>query len=108
VTSRKIAPPAITSKLTGSASAARRRSLPASASLSPAPADPSDLPAELLTAIEEKRRMNTVAARRSRARKAGFIKELEDELEKARTEMDEWRARAEAAEEIVRLLKGDV
>jgi phage shock protein A len=52
--------------------------------------------------------MNTVAARRSRARKAGFIKELEDELEKARTEMDEWRARAEAAEEIVRLLKGDV
>ena len=50
--------------------------------------------------------MNTVAARRSRARKAGFIKELEDELEKVKMEMEAWKVRAEAAEMLVQVLQG--
>lgn len=39
--------------------------------------DPSELPDEVLSAIELKRRQNTLAARRSRMRKAGHLAELQ-------------------------------
>ncbi|SCV70420.1 BQ2448_1814 [Microbotryum intermedium] len=40
-----------------------------------------DLPEEVLSAIEEKRRSNTLAARKSRIRKADHLKELHDRIE---------------------------
>lgn len=85
-TSRKRAPPAVTGQLTK-----RRKSSSASSAKSATPGDgPEDtknlpteddnIPDELLSAIELKRRQNTIAARRSRARKQQHIQELSDQV----------------------------
>ncbi|QRV92746.1 bZIP transcription factor [Ceratobasidium sp. AG-Ba] len=52
----------------------------------------------LNAAVEDKRRANTVAARRSRQRKLEHLQNLEKELEEARHGMEVWRERAIAAE----------
>jgi len=44
--------------------------------------------------IEQKRRQNTVAARRSRKRKLEHLQTLESSLEKVRQEKEQWRERA--------------
>jgi len=44
--------------------------------------------------IEQKRRQNTVAARRSRKRKLEHLQLLETSLEKERQEKEQWRERA--------------
>ncbi|KAK4047351.1 hypothetical protein OIO90_006210 [Microbotryomycetes sp. JL221] len=106
-TSRKRAPSAVASKLvaaggsTGSSNAkkrARRDSTPAMMNdmvsspqcKTPLPQfegvqdssiNPEDLPDELLTAIELKRRQNTLAARRSRMRKAEHLSELKIQID---------------------------
>lgn len=43
--------------------------------------NPDEIPDELLSAIELKRRQNTLAARRSRMRKAGHLAELQATIE---------------------------
>lgn len=48
----------------------------------PEPIDEDKLDDEQLAAIELKRRSNTLAARRSRARKAAYIQELKDEIDR--------------------------
>ncbi|GAA5864276.1 hypothetical protein JCM8547_001315 [Rhodosporidiobolus lusitaniae] len=48
----------------------------------PEPLAAEDLDEEQLSAIELKRRQNTLAARRSRMRKAEFVKSLQDEIER--------------------------
>ena len=68
--------------------------------------DPDDLPDELLSAIELKRRMNTVAARRSRMRKAAHIQGLQDEIDALKGEVTDWRKKYEELEEVVRALRG--
>lgn len=55
-------------------------------------------PALDLSAIELKRRSNTLAARRSRMRKSSHLEMLRDELEEMKKSRDEWRERAEKAE----------
>lgn len=60
--------------------------------------NPDDLPDELLSAIELKRRQNTLAARRSRMRKAGHLAELQATI-------DERDARIAALEEEVLALR---
>ncbi|KAG8722855.1 hypothetical protein FRC09_005601 [Ceratobasidium sp. 395] len=52
----------------------------------------------LNAAAEDKRRANTVVARRSRRRKLEHVKNLEDELAAANEAMELWKARAIAAE----------
>ncbi|KAG8725782.1 hypothetical protein FRC12_024038 [Ceratobasidium sp. 428] len=52
----------------------------------------------LNAAVEDKRRANTVAARRSRQRKLEHVKGLEEELAAANEAMELWKARAIAAE----------
>ncbi|KAM0786668.1 hypothetical protein ACM66B_002116 [Microbotryomycetes sp. NB124-2] len=93
-TSRKRAPSVVASKLVaGSAKSnkrARRDSTPLSPAVAPLPdftgaadssINPEDLPEEVLTAIELKRRQNTLAARRSRMRKAEHLTELKQAIE---------------------------
>ncbi|KAK4049584.1 hypothetical protein OIV83_004082 [Microbotryomycetes sp. JL201] len=96
-TSRKRAPSVVASKLVAGASAggkgnkrARRDSTPASPALAALPdlqsapdgsINPDDLPEEVLTAIELKRRQNTLAARRSRMRKAEHLSDLKAAIE---------------------------
>ncbi|KAG8934101.1 hypothetical protein FRC02_010584 [Tulasnella sp. 418] len=52
----------------------------------------------LLSAIEAKRRQNTLAARRSRQRKLDYVRNLEELLGVLTRERDEWKERAEKAE----------
>jgi len=68
----------------------------------------SDLPPSLLSTIELKRRQNTLAARRSRARKAQHLKDLEGEVVRLEKDRDDWKDRAERLEEEVRRLGGVV
>ncbi|KAG9105226.1 hypothetical protein FRC07_009479, partial [Ceratobasidium sp. 392] len=58
----------------------------------------------LSAAVEDKRRANTVAARRSRQRKLEHVKNLEDELAAARQEAELWKERAIAAEGMLKSL----
>ncbi|KAH7322084.1 hypothetical protein B0J17DRAFT_530273, partial [Rhizoctonia solani] len=58
----------------------------------------------LNAAVEDKRRANTVAARRSRQRKLEYVKTLEQQLEEKDREIELWKERAIAAEGIVRQL----
>ncbi|EUC54515.1 BZIP transcription factor [Rhizoctonia solani AG-3 Rhs1AP] len=60
----------------------------------------------LNAAVEDKRRANTVAARRSRQRKLEYVKTLEDQLAEKSREVELWKERAIAAEGIVRQLEG--
>lgn len=60
----------------------------------------------LSAAVEDKRRANTVAARRSRQRKLEHVKRLEDELEETKRAMELWKERAIAAEGMVKRLEG--
>jgi len=52
----------------------------------------------LLSAIEAKRRQNTLAARRSRQRKLDYVRNLEELLGVMTRERDHWKDRAEQAE----------
>ena len=54
-----------------------------------------------LSAIETKRRQNTLAARRSRKRKLEYQRELESAMENERAEKDAWKQRALALEAIL-------
>ena len=54
-----------------------------------------------LSAIETKRRQNTLAARRSRKRKLEYQRELETTIEDERAEKDAWKQRALAFEAIL-------
>lgn len=54
-----------------------------------------------LSAIEAKRRQNTLAARRSRKRKLEHQRELEETIENERAEKDAWKQRALAFEAIL-------
>lgn len=54
-----------------------------------------------LSAIETKRRQNTLAARRSRKRKLEYQRELESAMENLRAETDAWKHRALAFEVIL-------
>lgn len=96
-TSRKrSAPTASPAPPTKKSSRARRTSpSPTAAYENPEePYDPSMLPSAVLSAIEIKRRSNTLAARLSRNRKAEHLKELMEELEKVKAERDEWIEKA--------------
>lgn len=54
----------------------------------------------------EKRKLNTLAARRCRQRRVDRMKELEAELEKVRKERDDWRLRCSKLEGETDALKG--
>ncbi|KAF8713289.1 hypothetical protein RHS03_00744, partial [Rhizoctonia solani] len=60
----------------------------------------------LNAAVEDKRRANTVAARRSRQRKLEYVKTLEIQLAEKEHEIALWKERAIAAEGMVRRLEG--
>ncbi|KAF8754905.1 hypothetical protein RHS01_05470 [Rhizoctonia solani] len=60
----------------------------------------------LNAAVEDKRRANTVAARRSRQRKLEYVKTLEIQLAEKDHEIALWKERAIAAEGMVRRLEG--
>lgn len=83
----------------------------AAASPSTTPSSPTNNPAptaelasessSLLSAIEAKRRQNTLAARRSRQRKLDYVRNLEELVSALTRERDSWKARAEGAEKIL-------
>ncbi|GAA6039303.1 hypothetical protein JCM8097_003253 [Rhodosporidiobolus ruineniae] len=75
----KASTPAPANKRARSSSAVPQVELPQTQA-EPIAAD--DLDEEQLSAIELKRRMNTLAARRSRMRKAEFLKSLQDEIDR--------------------------
>lgn len=93
-------PPSKTSKREIPASAARRvASLQQIAATGAV--DVEDVEKEIAKSIEDKRRQNTVAARRSRMRKAEHLASLEEQvcaqaeiMERLREEMETWRQRA--------------
>ena len=102
VTSRRKVPAAIPAKITGT-----KRAKTVLADVNDDEIlDPADLPDELLSAIEIKRRSNTVAARRSRMRKASYIQGLQDEIDSLKGEVTDWRKKYEELEEVVRALRG--
>lgn len=102
-TSRKRAPAAISAKLTGPAAKKGKRARRDSTPLpEDEPLDPEDIPDELLSAIELKRRQNTLAARRSRMRKAGHLAELKDEIDGLKSELEQWKAKYAELEEVLR------
>ena len=108
-TSRKRAAPASAAATNKKAKAprSRRSSTPFESFDNPAePYDPSELPDELLTAIEIKRRSNTIAARISRNRKAEHLKGLQAEIERLSVERDEWKQKAMDLEAVVKALRG--
>lgn len=83
-TSRKRAPASVAKQIesSGSNKRARRDSTPLpTATPDGGELDPSELPDEVLSAIELKRRQNTLAARRSRMRKAGHLAELQASID---------------------------
>lgn len=63
-----------------------------------------DLPLDTsdLSAIEAKRRQNTLAARRSRKRKLEYQRELEVAVEKEKDEKDMWKRKAQTFEALLR------
>lgn len=110
-TSRKRAPAAITSKLLpkviGKRSRAASVEVETGVDVGEEGLDPSEIPEELLSAIEAKRRSNTLAARRSRMRKTAFQDELKGEIEELKRVAEEWKGRAERAELALRELRGE-
>lgn len=112
-TSRKRAPAAITAKMPAAKKAKQAAQAAREASATPGlldagdeGLDPSELPDELLSAIELKRRQNTLAARRSRMRKAGHLAELQDTISGLEGEVAEWKAKCAQLEALVRSLQG--
>ncbi|KAG9023873.1 hypothetical protein FRB95_012382 [Tulasnella sp. JGI-2019a] len=61
----------------------------------------------LLSAIEAKRRQNTLAARRSRQRKLDYVRNLEELLAAMTKERNLWKARAEKAEKVLGYRPGE-
>ncbi|GAA5984916.1 hypothetical protein JCM10908_002449 [Rhodotorula pacifica] len=94
-TSKKRASPSSSSSSSSSSKRARSASLvPTPAEVSLPSAQPEPIPEDefdesQLSAIELKRRQNTLAARRSRARKSAYITELKDEIEELRRKNEE-------------------
>ncbi|KAJ5431214.1 hypothetical protein N7445_008946, partial [Penicillium cf. griseofulvum] len=80
---------------------------PVSTSLSsPATSQSDDTPSRVDPSRVEKRKLNTLAARRCRQRRVDRMKELEAELEKVRKERDDWRLRCSKLEGETDALKG--
>ncbi|SCZ87709.1 BZ3500_MvSof-1268-A1-R1_Chr2-2g05175 [Microbotryum saponariae] len=81
-TTRKRAPsPLLKKVITSGNKRARREVSEVIESVTSSPgSEGADLPEEVLSAIEEKRRSNTLAARKSRIRKADHLKELHDRI----------------------------
>lgn len=114
ITSRKRAPAAISAKLLPSLTNKRQKR--SESPQTPAPAfdsindegclDPSELPDELLSAIELKRRQNTLAARRSRMRKKDHLEGIQKGVEGVQAELEIWKARALKAEEELKAIRG--
>lgn len=107
-TSRKRAPAAITAKMPAAkkVKAANGGSLLVPTEYGDDGRELTDLPDELLSAIELKRRQNTLAARRSRMRKAGHLAELQETIQNLEGEVDEWKKKCEELEAVVRALRG--
>ncbi|KAG8896656.1 hypothetical protein FRB99_008769 [Tulasnella sp. 403] len=61
----------------------------------------------LLSAIEAKRRQNTLAARRSRQRKLDYVRNLEELVAALTRERDSWKTRAESAEKVLGYRPGE-
>ncbi|KAJ5497218.1 hypothetical protein N7463_009205 [Penicillium fimorum] len=78
---------------------------PVSTSLS-SPATSDDTLGRVDSSRVEKRKLNTLAARRCRQRRVDRMKELEAELEKVRQERDDWRLRCSKLEGETDALKG--
>ncbi|KAJ5499024.1 hypothetical protein N7453_008075 [Penicillium expansum] len=80
---------------------------PVSTSLSsPSTSQGDDNPSRVDSSRVEKRKLNTLAARRCRQRRVDRMKELEAELEKVRKERDDWRLRCSKLEGETDALKG--
>ncbi|KAJ5178306.1 uncharacterized protein N7500_001005, partial [Penicillium coprophilum] len=80
---------------------------PVSTSLSsPATSHGDDAPGRVNSSRVEKRKLNTLAARRCRQRRVDRMKELEAELEKVRQERDDWRLKCSKLEGETDALKG--
>ncbi|KAJ5587089.1 uncharacterized protein N7459_002854 [Penicillium hispanicum] len=73
---------------------------------SPATSQGDDILGRVDSSRVEKRRLNTLAARRSRQRRVDRMKSLEDELESVRRERDELRLRVSKLEGETEALKG--
>ncbi|KAJ5558908.1 hypothetical protein N7461_002880 [Penicillium sp. DV-2018c] len=73
---------------------------------SPATSNGDDVLGRVDSSRVEKRKLNTLAARRCRQRRVDRMKELEDELEKVRKERDELRLRCSKLEGETDALKG--
>lgn len=73
---------------------------------SPATSQGDDILGQSSSSRVEKRRLNTLAARRCRQRRVDRMKTLEDELEKVRKERDELRLRVSKMEGETEALKG--
>lgn len=84
-TSKKRLPPSITAKVLPAVKKARGVDLDG--------LDPEHVPDEVLSAIELKRRQNTIAARKSRMRKAGHLAELEQQVADLKEEVELWKSR---------------
>lgn len=109
VTSRKDFPPSVTKSLTSPSPRGSKRS---SAAAGLPTRDDAEIEErggssgsdnldtdELRQAIEEKRRANTIAARKSRLRKAEFLTGLQLQIKELEAENEQLRQRAEAAEQ---------
>ncbi|CAG8926959.1 unnamed protein product [Penicillium salamii] len=70
------------------------------------PASQDDVLSRVDSSRVEKRKLNTLAARRCRQRRVDRMKDLEDELEKVRKERDEWRLKCSKLEGETDALKG--
>jgi len=80
---------------------------PVSTSLSsPATSQGDDALSRVDSSRVEKRKLNTLAARRCRQRRVDRMKDLEAELEKVRKERDDWRLRCSKLEGETDALKG--
>lgn len=64
--------------------------------------DPDPEKTALLNHVEQARRRNTLAARKSRQRKLEHVRGLEELVERLQVERDEYKARAEEAESKLR------
>ncbi|KAG8952941.1 hypothetical protein FRC04_003393 [Tulasnella sp. 424] len=85
----------------GNNNAASPSTTPSSPTGGPVPAELASESSSLLSAIEAKRRQNTLAARRSRQRKLDYVRNLEELVSALTRERDSWKARAEGAEKIL-------
>ena len=79
---------------------------PVSTSLSSPATSQDDALSRVDSSRVEKRKLNTLAARRCRQRRVDRMKELEAELEKVRKERDDWRLKCSKLEGETDALKG--